>query len=266
MTTTQLLHLEWMKVKSYRTFWILMALFAISMAGINYIYWDIKQQVASGDMVTRTAGSFIFGDFSFPGVFKTVTQMSSWLLYFPGFIIIFHTSNEFTFKTHRQNIIDGLSRQQFVQAKLQVTVLLALGCTLLVFLTALVFGMVSGGGPITPEGLLYILYFFLQSLVYLLFALNLALLLRKAALAVGIFFIYGLIFDIMLAGVISKLSGSSLGFYLMPLQVVDELNPPLEEIRKMAIKPDKNICLAISLLWVGIYMWFPVWLLGKKDL
>lgn len=266
MTISQLLHLEWMKVKSYRTFWILMALFAISMVGINYIYWDVKQQVAAADVVTRTAGSFIFGDFGFPGVFKTVTQMSSWLLYFPGFIIIFHTSNEFTFKTHRQNIIDGLSRQQFVQAKLQVTVLLALACTLLVLLTAIVFGLISGGGAITPQGLLYVFYFFIQSLVYLLFALNLSLLLRKAALAVGIFFIYGLIFDIMIAGTISKLSGNSLGFYLMPLQVADELNPPLEEVRKMAEAPHKNICLAISLVWIGIYTWFPIYLLGKKDL
>ncbi len=263
----KLLQLEWMKVKGYRTFWILMGLFVVSMIGINYIYWEIKQQVSnSGDVVAKTAGSFIFGDFSFPGVFKTVTQMSSWLLYFPGFIIIFHISNEFSFKTHRQNIIDGLSRKQFVQAKLAVSFLLAGLCTLLVALTAIGFGLFSGGGTITPQGLSYLGYFFVQSCVYILFAFTLGMLLRRAALAVGIFFIYGLIFDIMLAGWISKSTGNSLGFYLMPLQVADEMNPVFETIKKMAVDTNKQIALLISLAWIVFYCIFPIKKFEAEDL
>jgi ABC-type transport system involved in multi-copper enzyme maturation permease subunit len=263
----QLLQLEWMKVKGYRTFWILMGLFVVSMVGINYIYWELKQQVSnSGDVLTKTAGTLIFGDFSFPGVFKTVTQMSSWLLYFPGFIIIFHISNEFSFKTHRQNIIDGLSRRQFVLAKLAVSFLLAILCTLLVALTSIGFGLVTGGGTITIEGLTYLGYFFVQSCVYILFAFTLGMLLRRAALAVGIFFIYGLIFDIMLAGWISKTTGNSLGFYLMPLQVADEMNPVFETIKKMVVDTNKQIALLISLAWILFYCIFPIKKFETEDL
>jgi ABC-type transport system involved in multi-copper enzyme maturation permease subunit len=262
-----LLQLEWMKVKKYRTFWILFVLFIISMVGINYIYWETKQQLTtSGDIMAQTAGNLIFGDFSFPAVFRTVTGMSSWLLYLPGFIIIFHTTNEFIFRTHRQNIIDGLSRRQFVVSKLLVCFTLAFICTLIVFITSLVFGSMQSGGTITWQGLAYIGYFFIQSCIYILFAFTLALLIRKAALAVGIFFIYGLIFDFLGANWLSKYTGNSMGFYIMPLQVADELNPVLEEVRKMKISTDQNIAMIICFAWLAFYCLFPIWKFKKEDL
>ncbi|MCU0333462.1 MAG: ABC transporter permease [Chitinophagaceae bacterium] len=262
-----LLRIEWMKVKNYKAFWILMILFVVSMIGINYIYWYVKQQfVASGDIAAQAAGSMIFGDFRFPAVFKTVSQMSSWLLYFPGFIVIFHTTNEFTFRTHRQNIIDGLMRKQFVVAKLAGAFLLALVCTLLILLTSLVFGLISGDGYFSLEGLQYIGFFFVQSCVYILFAFTLALLVRRAALAVGIFFIYGLIFDYLLAVWISRGTETTLGYYLMPLQVADELNPPLAELKKVIGSTNQWIALGISIAWLAFYCFFPIRKFEREDL
>ena len=138
-----LLLLEWMKVRRYRTFWVLFTLFLISMFGISFIWWYFSYQLSQGDMAMKMAGSMLFGSFNFPGVFITLTQISSWLLYFPGFVIIFHTTNEFTFKTHRQNIIDGLERSDFIKAKLGFAFILALLCTLVVFVSCLIFGIIS---------------------------------------------------------------------------------------------------------------------------
>ena len=53
-------------------------------------------------------------------------------------------TNEFSFRTHRQNIIDGWSRRQFVDVKIAMAVIIALVSTLMVILTALVFGFASG--------------------------------------------------------------------------------------------------------------------------
>lgn len=267
MSLSQLLRIEWMKVKNYRTFWILFLLFVISMVGINYIYWYVKQQfITSGDFAAKAAGNLIFGDFRFPAVFKTVTQISSWLLYFPGFIVIFHVTNEFTFRTHRQNIIDGLTRKEFVVAKLGGAFLLALVCTLLILLTSIVFGLISGDGSFSWEGLSYVGYFMVQSCVYILFAFTLAMLVRRSALAVGIFFIYGLIFDYLLAVWISRGTESVVGFYLMPLQVADELNPPLKELKSIIGSTSQNIALAISLAWIAFYCFFPIKKFEREDL
>lgn len=267
MNIPRLLAIEWMKVKNYRTFWILFTLFVVSMIGINYIYWYIKQQfVTSGDFTAQAAGNLIFGDFRFPAVFKTVTQISSWLLYFPGFIVIFHVTNEFTFRTHRQNIIDGLNRKEFVIAKLAGSLLLAIICTLLILLTSLVFGLISGDGSFSWEGITYLGYFFVQSCVYILFAFTLAMLVRRSALAVGIFFIYGLIFDYLLAVWISRGTESVAGYYIMPLQVADELNPPLQELKNIIGKTSQTIALGISLAWILFYCVFPIKKFEKEDL
>ena len=264
-----LLTLEWMKVRRYRTFWVLFTLFIISMFGISFIWWYFNQQLtSSGDMAAAAASSFIFGSFRFPGVFNTITQISSWLLYFPGFVIIFHTTNEFTFKTHRQNIIDGLERSDFIKAKLGFAFILALLCTIIVLLSSLFFGIISGGGSITMEALTYIGYFFIQSCVYILFALLLALLLRRAALAVGIYFIYGILFDFLLALWISKGTSSALGFYVMPLQVSDQLIPNVITEKTVSLMGTYKtyIALIISLAWIVFYCWFPVRKFSKEDL
>lgn len=264
-----LLAIEWMKVRRYRTFWVLFCLFVISMFGISYIWWYFNHQLSSsGDMAMKAAGSIIFGSFNFPGVFNTITQISSWLLYFPGFVIIFHTCNEYTFKTHRQNIIDGLERSEFIKAKLGFAFILAIICTIIVLFSCLLFGLLSGGGEITMEGLSYIGYFFIQSCVYILFALLLAVLLRRAALAVGIYFIYGILFDFLLATWISRGLHSAAGFYIMPLQVADQLIPNVitEKGTSMFGSFKTSIALVISLAWIVFYCWFPIRKFKLEDL
>jgi hypothetical protein len=262
-----LLKIEWLKIRHYRAFWVLFSLFVIAVLGINYIAWYIKTQIErdGGKMI----GSLVGGPFSFPEVWQTVGWMTSWLLYFPGFIIIFLVTNEYTFRTHRQNIIDGLSRHQFVWVKLWVATMLAIISTVMMILACLLFGLLSEGGSFEFEELKYIGYFFVMSMVYMLFALTLALLLRRAALAVGIFFIFGLIFDNVLANVVNQQMDSKLGTYLMPIDVADQLIPfPfLKSVSKSVMKQANEwICLGICMGWIVFYHWFALRKFNTEDL
>src|SRR6476620_12789663 len=117
-----LLKIEWLKVKNYRTFWILGGLFLLSIFGINYIAFSIHEEQSKSAMANAIMGS----PFNFPEVWHTITYMSSFLLFIPGLLMIISITNEFSFKTHRQNIIDGLSRTQFIHVKLASVVILAL--------------------------------------------------------------------------------------------------------------------------------------------
>jgi len=136
-----LLQIEWMKIRHYKTFWILFALFIISVFGLNMIVFKVKQAIDEADPLLKAMTS---GPFGFPEVWKTVGWLTGWLLYFPGFIMIFLVTNEFTYRTHRQNIIDGWSRKQFVNVKLVMAAILAAICTLMMVLASLVFGFASG--------------------------------------------------------------------------------------------------------------------------
>jgi len=262
----KLLQIEWMKVRNYRTFWILASLFVAAVVGINYISYSINTQVNN---TTSAIGLGTGGPFEFPKIWNTMTWMSSLLLYFPGFIIIFLITNEYTFKTHRQNIIDGLSRKQFVMVKLNLAWIIALASTIVVFVATALFGIIDGS-TFTFEGMEYIAYFFVCSLIYVLFAMLLALMLRKAALAVGIYFIYGLIIDNIIPGILRKyLDGKPYGTYFMPLDVADGLLPfPFfkNQIDAILRMPNPYICLGICVAWVVFYHWFSIRKFEKEDL
>jgi len=261
-----LLQIEWMKVKNYRTFWILATLFVVAVIGINYIGFMVNTEVNN---TTSAVGISTGSPYGFPKVWNTITWMSSLLLYFPGFIMIFLVSNEFTFKTHRQNIIDGLSRKQFVMVKLNLALILAIASTLVVFLTTLIFGLMSGGS-FDVEGIEYIGYFFVCSFIYVLFGMVISLLLRKAALSVGIYFIYGLIVDNILPALLRKsFDGKPYGSYFMPLDVADGLLPfPFfkNQIDAVLKTPNPYICLAICAVWIVFYYWFSIRKFENEDL
>ncbi len=166
-----LLKIEWLKVKNYRTFWILSALFIISIFGINYIVFQVQQEARQSEF-----GKMIGGPFDYPEVWHSGAYVSSFLLFIPGLLMIISITNEFSYKTHRQNIIDGLSRQQFIGVKMMLAVIIAFVSAAVVFLMALLFGKMSGGKELSFDKIEYIGLFFIQTLSYSMVALLFSLL------------------------------------------------------------------------------------------
>lgn len=216
-----LLKIEWLKIRNYRAFWVFAILYLASIFLLNYIGWYIQQRAFAS---APAAEQFMGNAYAFPRVWQTVSWMSSWLLYFPGMIMIMLMTNEFNFKTHRQNVIDGLSRQQFIGVKIMLAFLLAVLALVLNFITALTFGSLTGGSFGTT-GMSFLGYSFLQSLTYLFFALLLAVLFRRSGMAMIIFILYGIIFEWLISSTLTyqlKLTPFS---YFLPLQTSDVLIP-----------------------------------------
>jgi ABC-2 type transport system permease protein len=248
-----LLKIEWLKIKNYRAFWIFSVLYLVSIFIITYISWYIEQRTTS-EMPETSA---IIGDaFSFPKVWQTVGWLSSWLLYFPGMIIIMLMVNEVNFKTHRQNIIDGWSRQQFIGVKIALVVIFCVLITLINIITCLFFGSISDTS-FTLEGTSYILYIFIQALAYLFFALMLAVLFRRSGLAIIIFFLYGIIFEWLIAALTNFQFKLSPAGYFLPLQASDVLIPiPFGKKVFYPDTPDTSLLIIAVLAYIALYVFF----------
>jgi ABC-2 type transport system permease protein len=251
----KLLSIEWMKIKNYRTFWVLSSLFAVSVFGINYFVYYIKQATVSNNQQVNV---IIGSPFDFPNVWQTVAYISSFLLFFPGLLIVTSVSNEFSFKTHRQNIIDGWSRTQFINVKIFLVFIIALVSSLLVFFAAILFGTLSGS-TIAFEKIEFIGYFFVQCLSYGMVALLLSVLIRRSGLAIGIFFLYSYVIENMLGGIINftfnKIKGMHGPGDYLPLNTTDNLIPfPfLRSIIKFSNEPSVYILLGLSAVYLMIY-------------
>ena len=215
----RLLEIEWMKLKHYRAFKVFGILYLIGILGVLFI-----MNVAYSNISAAQITKFLANPFDYPAIWNTTGWLNSWLLFFPGWLIINHCVNEFNFKTHRQNVIDGWSRDQFITAKLLLIVAFAVVITVISILATIIMGL-SLGASFSFEGIESMGFVFIQSLVYMLFAFMLAIILRKSGLAAGIFFLFGLIFEIIIVQLINrKFDLAPVGFF-MPLQVSDELFP-----------------------------------------
>jgi hypothetical protein len=218
-----------------------------------------------------------FKPFQFEYVWQTVSYVSGYVLIIPVLLIILLMTNEFQFKTHRQNIIDGWSREQFIGVKLQMVLVMALISTLVVICSGFVFGAVSGG-EFSMENFGQVGFFFLKALSYFMTALLFGLLIRKSS-AVGFFFIY-MYFENFVSQILDfvglylkknyDINWGSLGDYL-PMNASDSLLAfPQNPVQSMSatIMPSNITAAAITMavFYLLLMTWWSVKWVVKKDL
>lgn len=213
-----LLRTEWLKVRNYNTFWVLSVLYIVSIFGGAYISYLIYESRPKNDK--GVADAIIGKPFDFPDVWHMVSFTSSLIMFMLGLLIIISLTNEFSYKTHRQNIIDGWSRKEFILVKMILTVVVSLFATIAVFFTAVFFGL-QQDAPFTFEKIEYIGYFFIQALSYSSAALLFSLLFKRSGITIGVYFLYTTIIENVLAGFLNKYI-DNLGRYL-PLETTDNL-------------------------------------------
>ncbi len=223
---TTLIRTEWLKMKKYNAFWWIMGITALSYPGINYIFYMIYDNLVNQPSQAGQVAKMIIGNpFTFPEVWHTVAYSSSIFIFIPAVVIIMFISNEYTFKTHRQNIIDGWSRSQFVTSKLIDVLIISLIITLLFMAVALVTGFANQERLIRDTwGMSYYIGLFaLQTFAQLSIAFLIGFLVRKAFIALGIFLFYFIIFEPIIVGLL-KVYGHDNGRF-MPLEISDRIIP-----------------------------------------
>lgn len=227
------LFVEWLKIRRYRTFWVLMAMTLLSIPGLTYMLFDLMK-----NSFPKGRGQAILGSpFALPDAWQTVAWNSTLLFILPAILIITLTTNEFTYKTHRQNIIDGWSRQQWISVKLLEVLILTLKCTAMVFITTLIFGCLVNkvpAGVSVWQDSRFLFFYFVQALSYLTIAFLLAMLIKRAGLAIGAFLIYMLAENILVA--IGRNLYKLNGVDYFPEEVTDRLIPQ-PYLRKVLSSP-----------------------------
>lgn len=264
----QRFQIEWMKLKNYRAFWVLGFLYLISIGGINYITFRIQQNILESKQAKNMA-EMVLGQppYSFPVVWQMTAFTSSFLLFIPGLLMIISVTNEYSYKTHRQNIIDGWTRRDFIVSKMLLAIFLAIVSTLMVMITATVFGFLEGSHDFSTEKFQFIGYFFLQALSYIMAALLLAVLIKRGGMAIGIYFLYTAVIENVIKSILNHYF-NGIGQY-MPLQSTDELIPAplLDRIKsQFTAPPDYPVLLVVALVYLVSYFVVTAVKFEKDDL
>lgn len=192
----QLLEIEWLTYSRYRTMQIVLGLYVVFMIGTFLSFEAIS--IGPFELFTNEA-------FRFPYVWQNVGFLAKLLNLYLGIAIILMVSNEFTYGTLKQHIIDGLSRRQIVLAKSLTVVLLSIVSTLLLIVIGTVLGISKAQAmsvAMVFDRADFILAHFVHAFGVLSMAMMIAFLLERNGLAVILFISYAVFGEAIIRSVI----------------------------------------------------------------
>ncbi len=271
--------LEWLKLKHYRVFWILFGLYLLAQliitnGGIFFLRW-LESKGADFDGIDPT----IIPIYDFPDIWQNSVWLASFVKVLISFIVIVSVNNELSYNTLRQNIIDGISKREFLLSKLSLILFLAGVCTLALFCSGLVAGFMYS--HVTDlkyifSNLEYLLAYFLQLVVFCLFAFSLAMIIKKAGFAIVITMLYSIVFEPIVTSILEfapftkDYTAGIVKFF--PIYSMEKLSGKIYEspFARYLFQEIKEDVLwfewLIALGWGVLFMLFITWILNKKDL
>ncbi len=225
------------------------------------------------------------GIFNFPYIWHFNTYIAAILKLFLAIVIVSMMANEYSNRTLKQNLIDGLSKWEFVLSKFLTVVLFSVLSTLFVFIVSLLLGLKFSDytePSIIFSDLEYLFAYFVKLLGFFSFCLFLGVLVKRSAFALGFLFVWNII-----EGVIYGL----LRWKILDEDTADKIIQffPLSAMSNLIVEPFSRLgaiqsaanqigegfskdysvhstTLIIVLAWTAIFVYGSYYILKKRDL
>ncbi|WP_405569447.1 ABC transporter permease [Winogradskyella sp. Asnod2-B02-A] len=222
------------------------------------------------------------GIFNFPVIWHITTFFASQFKFFFAIVVVSMIGNEYSNKTLKQNLIDGLSKKEFILSKFYTIVFFSLCATLLIGLATFFIGLYYSSyteASIIFREVEFLLAYFVKLVGFFSLCLFLGMLVKRSAFALGFLFIL-YILEWVIFGLLSWQTNS------MDLAFSIKRFFPLESMYKLIDEPFRRIVmtkfpdkadiaydyavhwyeLAIVLGWSAIFIFLSFQLLKKRDL
>ncbi|QCR20999.1 ABC transporter permease [Pontibacter sp. SGAir0037] len=237
-----LLRLEFLKVLPYRTFWIILGAFAV----LIFLFMYSSQGI--------TINTSKLGDrlYQFPELWNNLTYVASYFNVIPGILMIILISDEYSFRTMRQQVIDGLSRLELVLAKFYMALVIAAACTLFLLMLGLFFGLMYSRDT-SASGIFgqiqYLLYYFFQVTGFMSLAMLFSFIIKRSGLSIIVFIATTLVVE----PIIRSQVPDHVDKYF-PMKSLSSLTPlPIQQMVDQATSPSDILSPAVALVPAIIY-------------
>ena len=262
---------------------------------LSIIYFALLTSIALIAAIKFDIGPIKFhlaeqGIFNFPYIWHFNTYMAAIFKFFLLLVIVSMMANEYSYKTLKQNLIDGLSKKEFILSKFYTVIAFALISTIFVFIVSLILGAIYSDFneiAIIFSDLDYLFAFFIKLLGFFSFGLFLGVLIKRSAFAVAAMIVW-LIIESLIKGYlywtfrnvktgIDEAVNSIMQFF--PLEsmanLIKEPFTRLGAVKSVANQIGENFTkdysvslfnIAIVLIWTAIFVYSSYALLKKRDL
>lgn len=228
------------------------------------------------------------GIFNFPYIWHFNTFIIALLKIFFAIVIVAMIGNEYSYKTIKQNLIDGMSKGEFLKSKVYTIAAFVGISTLLVFIISLILGGIYSDYnefQIIFSELEYLLAYAVKLFGFFSFCLFLAILIKRSAFALGFLALWqvfeGIAYGLMrwrLSDLIPQLSAEQV-IKFFPLQSIGNLiTEPftrLSAIQNIADQLGEGFTkdygvsflnITVVLVWSALFIWGSYSLLKGRDL
>jgi hypothetical protein len=280
----RLIRIEWLKNYSYFPVILFSGIYFILVIGFTLLC-SVKSIPILGIPVNIRDQGFL----NFPQIWNFLTYITALLKIFLGLIIIFTISNEFTSKMFKQNVIDGLSKKEFIISKVLTIGLLSLISTLVVLLMGLILGYSFSNTTdfsIAFKEFYFILGYFLKLFTFLSFLFFITVLLKRVVFVFLSFFLWWILEIILLvveytSKVVEKFDSQGNRITEEPFLITNYL--PLNSISNLIDEPFQRIqmvsqitggsfefsipygSILASIIYSTLFILGSYWLIKKKD-
>lgn len=263
-----LLKIDLKKMTGYRTFWIVSGLYFVTLAltsasGMEFLKWLARTFEDFGSKLNINRIPL----YHFPDIWLNLIWCSGLLKIVLGVMVVISVTNEYSYRTIRQNIIDGLSRGQFLASKVLTNILLSLLSLVLITVIGLITGliyspMVNYARIITDTEFLPL--YFLEVFFFLSYAMMLGFLINRAGLTIII---------LLLSRVIEAIITSNIDDYVpwliayFPMESIwNMIEWPFPRYAFQEIKDYVDFkSVAIVATWTLLFNWFSYLKLKRSD-
>ena len=221
------------------------------------------------------------GIFNFPIVWHLTTFFAAQFKFFFAIVVVSMIGNEYSNRTLKQNLIDGLSKKEFILSKFYTIVFFSFVSTILIFLITISIGLYYSSYNefnIIIQETNFLLAYFIKLIGFFSLCLFCAMLLKKSAFALGFLFIL-YVMEWIIFGLIAWKANIDLAEKIQnffPLKSMYKLiDQPFQRIA-MTKFPDKTEMaydyavhgheIIIVLGWTALFIFLSYRLLKKRDL
>jgi ABC-2 type transport system permease protein len=179
--------IDWIKIRSYRSFQILTGLYFIVVGFVCCSGPIPLNFLKNKGFAYKGIDPTMLPIYSFTDVWQNMTFVAARLKIFLAFIVIISLTNEITYKTLRQNIIDGLNRADFMISKFSMILVFSIANTILVFLLGLIMGLIYSHDTSISAifcNIQFLGAFFLNVFAFLVFAFLIGLLIKRTGIVI----------------------------------------------------------------------------------
>ena len=230
------------------------------------------------------------GIFNFPFIWHFNTYIAAFFKIFLAVVIVSMMANEYSYGTLKQNLIDGMSKKEFVLSKFITVVLFASISTVFVFIVSMILGLMYSSYTETSiifSQFDYLLAYFIKLVAFFSFCLFLGVLIKRSAFAIGFLFFW-FMFEFISFGVIKY---AILKFKNTDETYIDKIYDflPLESMSNLIVEPFTRLNFAktigdqvgienikdysvhyssilIAIVWIAIFIFGSYYIVKKRDL